>query len=583
MNQTRLLKHFDLISGAPDAVPRLRQFILELAVRGRLAEQDPSEGSAFELLGQIQQEKARLVKAGTIRSRKVVEANVRAEDELYPLPAGWMWCRLSDVGAIVGGGTPPSDDASNFTTSGSGTAWLTPADLGRQQEEYVSHGARDLTPVGLASSSATMMPKGSVLFTSRAPIGYTAIAANELSTNQGFKSVVPFVMSCNRYVAVYFRAFGRRIEEMASGTTFREVSGRIVSALPFPLPPLAEQQRIVAKVDELMALCDRLEAAQAERERRRDRLAASSLSRLNQPANDHSFRDDAGFYLAQFPRLTLRAEHIGALRETIVNFAVRGKLVRQDVRDECTRELLARSKTEREQLVKQGALKRVAPPNWVGIDEAPFEPPAGWAWVTIGDLLLGDSQNGYSKKPDGAADGVPVLRISAGTTRRDGMVAEEEHKRSGGISSELRAHYGLLPGDLLACRFNGNRSFVGRLSLYTGYLGLDPIYPDKLIRLRLLSQFFLPKLVVYFAQSSVVRRDIEDYCATTVGNWGISASNLKNVKIPIPPLAEQHRIVARLDELMASCDRLETLVTTARTDERGLLDTVLHEALAVGA
>ena len=206
--------------------------------------------------------------------------------------------------------------------------------------------------------------------------------------------------------------------------------------------------------------------------------------------------------------------------------------------------------------------------------------PDGWQWVRVSDLLLGDSQNGYSKKPDDALDGIPILRISAGTVRKDGIVAEEEHKLIGGVSATQQEQYQLQPGDLLACRFNGNRRFVGRLSLYLGYLGIKPIYPDKLIRLRLLSQFVLPGLVRCFTESSAIRRDIESYCATTVGNWGISASNLKDVKIPLPPIAEQHRIVAKVDELMALCDHLEAQLCTTEADSRRLLEAVLHEAVA---
>jgi type I restriction enzyme S subunit len=197
--------------------------------------------------------------------------------------------------------------------------------------------------------------------------------------------------------------------------------------------------------------------------------------------------------------------------------------------------------------------------------------------------LQGDSQNGYSKKPDDAVDGIPILRISAGTVRKDGIVAEEEYKLIGGISPAERKQYGLRSGDLLACRFNGNRNFVGRLSLFLDYLRLNPIYPDKLIRLRLASQFVCPKLVRWFAESPVLRKDIENYCATTVGNWGISASNLKEVRIPLPPLAEQHRIVAKLDELMSGCDQLEAQLTTTQTESRRLLEAVLHEALSINS
>lgn len=163
--------------------------------------------------------------------------------------------------------------------------------------------------------------------------------------------------------------------------------------------------------------------------------------------------------------------------------------------------------------------------------------------------------------------------------RKDGIVAEEEHKLIGGVSVAQQEQYKLQCGDLLACRFNGNRAFVGRLSLYLGYLGLNPIYPDKLIRLRLISQFVLPKLVRYFSESTVVRKDIETYCATTVGNWGISASNLREVNIPLPPLAEQRRIVAKVDELMSVCDQLETQLTVAQKESRRLLEAILHDAL----
>ena len=106
-----------------------------------------------------------------------------------------------------------------------------------------------------------MMPVGTVLFTSRAPIGYVAIAANPIATNQGFKSIVPYITDCSRFIALSMQTFAREIDANAPGTTFKEVSGKIVAGVPFPLPPLAEQHRIVAKVDELMALCDRLEVA----------------------------------------------------------------------------------------------------------------------------------------------------------------------------------------------------------------------------------------------------------------------------------------------------------------------------------
>jgi type I restriction enzyme S subunit len=258
MTPDRLLQHFVRIAEAPDAVPRLRRFILDLAVRGKLVEQEANDEQASELLKRIKAEEARLVRTGAIRKPRDLSAGHEVAKP-FRVPASWRWCRLDAVGAIIGGGTPPAADYENFAEPGEGIPWLTPADLGGYAELYIARGSRDLSEKGLKAASATMLPAGSILFTSRAPIGYVAIAANPISTNQGFKSVVPYVADCSRFVALAMKTFAPEIDAKAPGTTFKEVSGKIVAGIPFPLPPLAEQHRIVAKVDELMAVCDQLE------------------------------------------------------------------------------------------------------------------------------------------------------------------------------------------------------------------------------------------------------------------------------------------------------------------------------------
>ncbi len=205
---------------------------------------------------------------------------------------------------------------------------------------------------------------------------------------------------------------------------------------------------------------------------------------------------------------------------------------------------------------------------------------SSWRYTRLANLLSEDTRNGYSRRPDDAPKGTPILRISAGTVRRDGIVAEEEHKLISGISPEDRLQYGLKAGDLLACRFNGNKAFVGRLTLFNDYLGIRPIYPDKLIRVRVATAFALAPFLRLAGDTDLVRTEIEAACATTVGNWGISATNLKEVRFPVPPLAEQLRIVAKIDGLMTLCDRLEASLATAADTRRRLLDALLAEALA---
>ena len=193
-----------------------------------------------------------------------------------------------------------------------------------------------------------------------------------------------------------------------------------------------------------------------------------------------------------------------------------------------------------------------------------------------------NTRNGYSRKPDDAPDGIPILRISAGTTRIDGLVAEEKHKLISGIGPDIREKYRLMDGDLLACRFNGNKDFVGRMKLFRDYLGIQPIYPDKLIRVRVDPFETLPEFVRIAGESDLIRQEVEAFCSTTVGNWGISASKLKKVVFPLPPLAEQHRIVAKVDELMAVCDRLEAGLAAGEETRGRLVEALLYETVSAG-
>jgi type I restriction enzyme S subunit len=572
MNPAQLLAHFDRISDAPDAVPRLRRFILDLAVRGKLAEQNPNDEPASDLLKRIKLEKARLVKAGKIRSPRELAASAE-HDEPFSIPVAWTWCRLSEVGAIVGGGTPPSADSENFAPGGSGIAWLTPADLGKQKHLYVSHGARDLTPKGLSSSSATVIPRGSILFTSRAPIGYTAIAASEVSTNQGFKSVVPYIQECNLYIAIYFRAFAVWIDGKASGTTFREVSGKIVANLPFPLPPLAEQLRIVAKVEELMALCDRLEVAQAERESRRDRLAAASLRRLNQPDDAPAFREHARFHLRHIPHLTTRPEHIRQLRQTILNLAVRGHLVPQDPTDEPASELLKRIQAEKVRLVREGKAKEQKAPRASADTDEPFDIPESWRWVSLGEIASG-FRYGTSVKCSYEPTGEPVLRIP---NIDNGRINIDDLK-FGPLSAREADDLRLQLGDILMVRSNGSLNLVGRPALVEAH-AFGYCYAGYLVRVRTSASHFDARYLVLALSTAHVRYQIEFPIRTTVGLKNVNATELSALTIPLPPLAEQHRIVAKLDELMILCDRLEAQLATAQTENLRLLEAALHQAL----
>ncbi len=185
---------------------------------------------------------------------KLQEALVPENQWPYMLPENWCWTRLGKITNVVGGGTPSSSKKEYYDN---GTIpWLSPADLSGYSDIYISRGQKNITELGLSKSSARLMPKDTVLLSSRAPIGYVAIASNSISTNQGFKNFLPSDAFYSRFLYWYLKSSKSLLESYASGTTFLELSGSKASMVEFPLPPLPEQKRIVHRIESLFAKLD---------------------------------------------------------------------------------------------------------------------------------------------------------------------------------------------------------------------------------------------------------------------------------------------------------------------------------------
>lgn len=176
------------------------------------------------------------------------------KETTYNLPDSWIWTTLGEIGIVTSGGTPSSRQPDFW---GGDIAWITPADLSNYKNKYIEQGQRSITKVGLDNSSAKLLPKGTVLFSSRAPIGYTVIAKNEIATNQGFKNLILTKSGYPDYIYYFLLASKQLAESYASGTTFLELSATKFSQIPIPLPPLSEQYRIVEKIEELFSELDK--------------------------------------------------------------------------------------------------------------------------------------------------------------------------------------------------------------------------------------------------------------------------------------------------------------------------------------
>lgn len=383
MNAERLLEVYEQISEAPDAIARLRRFVLDLAVRGKLVEQNLSDEPAVELLNKIEQRKAEtLEETGMRKPRKVPDLN---RSEIWAkLPKNWAWTRIADLGFISPRNEAPDDAAASFVPMPMVAAEYgvgnkhEPRTWGKIKKGYTHFAEGD---VGLAKITPCFENGKSTVF--RDLTGGIGSGTTELH-------VLRPLMVDPDYVLLFLKSpqfVETGIPRMTGTAGQKRVPSEYFTSSPFPLPPLAEQHRIVAKVDELMALCDRLEEARKTREETRDKLTAASLARLTAPdTTAEDFPTHANFAVEALPALTTRPDQIKALSQTILNLAVRGKLVEQDPADEPASELLERIAGEKGRLVKAGEIRkqRTLPP--IEDEETSFSLPSGWAWVRLGDL-----------------------------------------------------------------------------------------------------------------------------------------------------------------------------------------------------
>ncbi len=562
MNPDWLLSHFNEITEALDAVPRLRRFILDLAVRGKLIQQDPKDEPASELLKRIQAEKARLVKEGEIRKQDQ-QAEIDATGIPFALPEHGAWARLGDVIRLVSGQHLQPSEYSDQQQGG--PPYITgPADFGRN----------GLVITRYAVVRKAVANKGQILLTVKgAGVGKTAICdLPEVAISRQLMAITP--IECSQpYLLLTTHRLAEALKETAR-SLIPGISREDVDQFVFPLPPLAEQHRIVAKVDELMALCDELEAAQQKRERRRDRLVAATLNGLNNgdaSSETHErpgFEESARFYFNHLPRLTTRPKHIQQLRQTILNLAVRGKLVPQDPKDEPAAKLIARIQTERVQRTKEGKMGRE--PKLPPIDEAstPFVLPHGWAWARFPELgTFGRGKSKHRPRNDPSLfDGGTHLLVQTGDVAQSKGVIESFTSKYNDVGLAQSAMW---PKGTLCVTIAANIAD-------SGILGFDACFPDSVVGFIPASVFPNARYFEYFMRTA--KADLLKFAPATAQK-NINLGILNQVLIPLPPLAEQRRIVAKVDELMALCDELEAGLTTTATGRLQLLEATLQEAL----
>lgn len=598
MNPDWLLKHFDQISEAPDAVPRLRRFILDLAVRGKLVPQDSQDEPAMELLKQIERRTANLSTAGGDFKKPEVFGQVSKGELPFDLCEGWSVARMGLLARKLGAGSTPLGGKSIYQSGG----------IPFLRSQNVHNDGLKLDDIARIPEvihermSGTHLKENDILLNiTGASIGRCALLPSDFgegNVSQHVAIIRLILPEIRKFVHLLLisPAYQRLIMDVQVGVSREGLSMQRLKLFPVILPPLAEQHRIVAKVDELMALCDELEAAQSKREKRRDRLVSATLHGLKngrdgspilgsrvmfhgrrpfKQAGDFNetalsgFRDAARFFLNNIPRLTTRLEHIQRFRKTILNLAVCGELVPQDPHDEPASDLLRKINIERQELVRSGRIKQREVAKSMTIVAFGRQIPAKWEWVELQEVFHFIT-DGDHQPPPRAQKGIPFLVIGNIRNRRIELNADmryvpqeyylglDEAKvpRKGKILYTLVGSYGipiLLTNEFEFC-------VQRHIAILT---------PSKCADAEYLAWMLESQLV--FTQAT--------HCATGIAQKTVPLSGLRRIRVPLPPVSEQQRVVEKLDELMGLCDQLEARLASTTSARSQLLDSALSEAL----
>ena len=526
------IEKFDLFADTPDAVAEMRELVLELAVQGKLVGQNPAEESAVDCLRRA--------------NKAVIEFK---SDESRKAPEGWLATYLGCVIASnTGGGTPSKSNPDYWNGP---IPWASVKDI--QSEKFLISTIDSITEEGLRNSSSNLIPVGRLIVVTRMGLGKLAINRVPVAINQDLRAVEPTSALSLDFAYLLFKS----LKMEGTGVTVKGITVDKLHSLPALIPPLAEQRRIVEKVHELMAVCDRLEEQLKERDTRHAALSRAALARFAEaptPANLH--------YLFHESFAISPAD----LRKTILTLAVQGKLVPQDPSEEPAEVLVAR-------IAAMRRLKKVKEYPPVSQDEFPYDVPLSWSWVRLGNISL-TSDSGWSPQCHSEAregENWGILKVSAVSW---GVFKPEENKALP-LGMEPRPDCEVQPGDFLLSRAN-TEELVAR-SVVVDKTPPRLMMSDKIVRFTFSDE--VEKGFVNLANTSDASRA---YYARNAAGTSSSMKNVGrevmcNLPIPLPPVAEQRRIVAKVDELMALVDTLETQLATARRTAEALLAAAVAE------
>ncbi|MEZ7011175.1 restriction endonuclease subunit S [Aeromonas sp. S13(2024)] len=541
-------------------IKKLRELILELAVRGKLVPQDPSDEPASVLLERIAAEKAQLIREGKIKSEK--QYPVISDTELpHSKPDGWVFERFGNVLINRDFERIPLAVSEREKRKGG-------------YDYYGASGVIDKIDGYLFDKPLLLIGEdGANLINRSSPIAF--IARGKYWVNNHAHVLDGLNEDLLKYVCLHINAMS--LLPYITGTAQPKMNQAKMNAIVLGIPPLAEQKRIVAKVAELMALCDQLEQRSESQLAAHQTLVEALLATLTDSTDADELAQNWARLSTHFDTLFTTEASIDALKQTILQLAVMGKLVPQDPSDEPASVLLERIAAKKAQLVKEKKIKKEKPLPAISENEKPFELPQGWAWCRLNDLAL-SSEAGWSPQCEPTSrecNKWGVLKVSAVTW---GIFKPEENKELP-ESLEPRPEYEVKPGDFLISRAN-TAELVARAVIVPHDAPIHLMMSDKLIRFKF-SKLVEPHFV-NMVNNSVFSRT---YYAKVAGGTSSSMKNvsrrqIQNLVVALPPRSEELKIIDKVNGLMTICDRLKSRLQTSQQTQLALAESLVEGALA---
>lgn len=534
---------FDALASSANGISKLRELILELAVCGLLVPQDPNDESVHEILKINDNTRAEVAKndhRADHESQKIISDN-----DFWSIPTSWQWRGLADLTLFIDyrGKTPNKINQ--------GVKLITAKNVKRgiintEPEEFISE-------LEFKTWMTRGLPKANdILFTTEAPMGNAA----KVTFSESF-ALAQRVICLHPYHAIYpdflvlqllSSQFQNVLDKSSTGMTAKGIKAAKLKRLPIAIPPYNEQSRIVAKVDELMTLCDQLDRRQNHSNTAHQRLLQTLLETLTQAVDNEAFQKIWSQISANFDTLFITEDSIDQLKQVILQLAVMGKLVAQDLNDEPASELLAKIRDWQKEAVQQKQIRLPRKPlNLIDNSETFYKLPKGWVWTRLGEIIYIQS-----------GDGLTAAMMENGQFPVFG---------GNGINGFHNAY-----------NVDEKTIVIGRVGYYCGSIHLTPSHAwvtDNAFITKFCPNAIFRDFLFILLQGTNLKEN-ENATAQPV----ISGSKIYPLVIGFPPLAEQHRIVAKVNELMSICDLLKSRISKSQKIQENLATAIVEKAAA---